>query len=190
MSRKPVLLAFLFLLTTLPVIAAAQEPVSTTPEQEKPADKKESAKPERKTHVRLGTVSVGGFYSHYGGPVYWGPLYYRYPCGYWPSALFWDPFWSDCLYPFHPGYFVGFAPAPDKGEVKLKVNLKEAEVFLDGAYAGKAEDLKSMWLEPGAYDLSVTAKSQAAFHRRIYVLTGKTLRINAALVPERTEVQP
>ncbi len=185
MARKPVLLALVFLLTPLAASARQQQSGPTTQEQTKPTDKNESAKPERKTHVRLGTVTVGAFYSHYSLP-----LYYGYPCGYWPGALFWEPFWGDCLYPFRPAYFVSFAPAPDKGEVKLRVNQKDADVYLDGAYAGKAEHLKSMWLEPGAYDLEVTGKSRAGFHRRIYVLTGKTLKIDAALVPQKTEVQP
>ncbi len=38
------------------------------------------------------------------------------------------------------------------GEVKLNTNLKDAEVYIDSAYAGKAGDLKSLWIEPGAYE--------------------------------------
>ncbi len=185
MTRKLVLLALVFLLAPLAASAGHQQSGPTKQEQSKPADNKGSAKPERKTHVRLGTVTVGAFYSRYSLP-----LYYGYPCGYWPGALYREPYWGNCVYSFRPAYFVSYLPGPDKGEVKLRVNAKDADVYLDGAYAGKAEHLKSMWLEPGAYDLEVTAKRQAAFHRRIYVLTGKTLRIDAALVPEKREAQP
>jgi hypothetical protein len=50
--------------------------------------------------------------------------------------------------------------------------------MLDGAYAGKAGDLKSMWLDPGAYQFEVRQDSRTAFSRKIYVLSGKTLRID------------
>jgi hypothetical protein len=40
-----------------------------------------------------------------------------------------------------------------------------------------------MWLEPGAYDLSVFSKDGAAYRRRIYVLSGRSLKIAAKLDP-------
>jgi hypothetical protein len=66
------------------------------------------------------------------------------------------------------------------GEVKLQGTQKSAEVFLNGAYAGITGDLKSIWLEPGAYDLEVKAGHQR-FSQRIYVLSGKSLKIRPAL---------
>src|SRR4029077_1247944 len=50
-----------------------------------------------------------------------------------------------------------------------------------GAYAGTADRLKSMWLDPGAYDLTVSAKDRESFHQRVYVLSGKSLKITAKL---------
>ena len=114
--------------------------------------------------VKLGTVSVGASYSRFSYPYYYG----------------YDPwFWNPCFY--HPGYFMGFPQAADKGEVRLWANPK-ADVYLDDAYAGLAANLKHIWLDPGAYNLSVRAPNRAPFEQRIYVLTGKTLRINAAPV--------
>lgn len=135
------------------------------------------SQPARKTRVKLGPVTVGGFYSHLSGPGYYGyPYYSRYS---YPYAPF-----------YHPGFFPGFGPAADKGEVKLQAEPKTAEVFLDGAYAGVAGDLKSMWLDPGAYNLTVKAEQRAPFAQRIYVLTGKTLRITAHPGPEKAEAKP
>jgi hypothetical protein len=95
-----------------------------------------------------------------------------------------DPYWAWAWSPYyHPAYFTGYARSDDKGEVKLAGAPRDAEVFLDGAYAGTAGDLRSMWLDPGAYNLVVKSQNTPAFERRIYVLTGKTLKIAAEVKP-------
>jgi hypothetical protein len=137
-------------------------------------------------HVRLGTIGVGAGYSRFSGPFFYNPFwygFYPYRVGY--SSFFYDPFFYSPFYA--PGYLGGFAYGENKGEVKLSGALKTAEVYLDGAYAGKADKLKSMWLDPGAYDLSVGAPGSAAFHQRIYVLSGKSLKIAAKLAPQETK---
>ena len=126
-------------------------------------------------HLHLGTISFGAGYSHFSSPLY-GP-YGFYPYSAYYSSLLWDPDWG-YLYPSGSfGYNNG------KGEVRLAAP-KQADVYLDNAYAGKAEKLKSIWLKPGAYDLSVSAADHTAFHQRIYVLSGKSLKIAAKLEPQ------
>jgi hypothetical protein len=68
------------------------------------------------------------------------------------------------------------------GEVKLTSSDQDASVYIDGAYAGPANKLKTLWLDPGAYNLELRDSSGQRFERRIYVLTGKTLQIRAQLV--------
>ena len=113
---------------------------------------------------------MGGGYPYYPwGPAWWRPVPASfYP--YWGSPYFFSPF-------IHPGYFTGFAYQPSLGEVKLKAEQKNAAVFLNGAYAGTAGKLKSMWLEPGTYELSLQEGSWS-FAQKIYVLSGKTLKID------------
>jgi hypothetical protein len=133
-------------------------------------------KPGRK--VRLGGVMVNAGYSR--GPA-WYP-YYGYG-GYpgWGRWAFYDPiFYSPFL---HPGLYTGFGYGPNMGEVKLAGVDKEASVYLDGGYAGPASKLKSMWLEPGVYNLEVRSTACDKFERRIYVLTGKTLQVRAQFQP-------
>jgi hypothetical protein len=125
------------------------------------------------THLRLGGIAVGGGYAHYSGPFGFYPIGYGWP-GYWTWGY---------LPLYYPGYYSGYARGPNMGEVKLEGASKTAEVFLNGAYAGPARKLKSMWLDPGAYDLEVRS-GQTSLARRIYVLSGKTLRISAALEPK------
>jgi len=156
----------------------------------KQRDEKQAVQSERKTRVKLGTITVGGFFAHHSGYPYYPYLRYpHYYSGYGP--FFWDPLGWPYYAPFyHPAYFTGFARAEDKGEVRLSAEPKTAEIYLDGGYAGTADSLKTMWLDPGAYELTVSAKDRQPFHRRIYVLTGKTLRISAPLLPGPPEAKP
>jgi hypothetical protein len=129
----------------------------------------------RRPHIRFGGVMIGAGYTHWSGgwccgyPDYyyggWAPFY--------PAYYGWDPFF------YHPFYYSGFAWGPNLGEVKLHADRKDAEVFLNGAYAGTAAERKSMWLEPGAYKVEVRASGQETYTKRIYVLSGKSLRLNA-----------
>ncbi len=141
----------------------------------------------RGTRVRLGGISAGAGYSHFSGYPYFGAPYRAWPYG-WGA---WDPF----FYPSYgwlggfvdPGYYRGYRRGPDTGHVRLSTEAKEGLVYLDGGYAGVAKDLKSIWLRPGAYNLEVRTDHES-FSQRIYVLSGKTLRIDANLTP--TEETP
>jgi hypothetical protein len=134
-------------------------------------------------HVRLGTISVGAGYSRFSGPFFYNPyLYGFYPYSFGYSPFFYDPFFYPGFYA--PGYFGGFSFGEGKGEVRLSGAPKNAEVYLNGGYAGTANKLKNMWLDPGAYDLSVSTSDSSSFHQRIYVLSGKSLKIAAKLSPE------
>jgi PEGA domain len=173
----------------------ARQHDSNTPGQAKAAETpvpenaaKDVEIPVRKSNIRwhLGTISVGAGYSS--GP-YYGPYGY-YPYG--PYALYpgdwvysslWDPMWGG-----YPYYASGsFAYNNGRGELRLTADPKLAEVYIDGAYAGTADRLKSMWLDPGAYDLTVSAKDRESFHQRVYVLSGKSLKITAKLGSDGTK---
>lgn len=170
MQRLP-----LFLLVAVVAMAA----VGDKPKPERP-ESSGDGKVARKTRVRLGGITIGAGYARVSGYPYYSPYLWR-------SSLWypWDPFWWP-YHPwygaaFHPGYWNGFRYGPNLGEVRLQTESKTAEVFLDGAYAGQAKDRKSMWLEPGAYDLEVRDDSGRSYQKRIYVLSGKTLKLEADL---------
>lgn len=135
------------------------------------------------THVRLGGIVVSANYAHF-----WPGIYpYGFPYGpfYSPisAALWWDPFWA-----FPVGYPAGyFSPGDGKGEVKLNNAPKSASVYLNGGYAGTVEHLKSFWLDPGVYDLVLSAPDGREYQQRVYVLTGRTLKIEAKLVKPTVE---
>lgn len=132
------------------------------------------------------SISVG--YAHLSGPVLFNPFY---PYGFYPYGLY--P--TDFIYGGYESYPFGYTPfyAPyyyppnafdrsaGRGQVKLSGAAKDAQVYLDGAYAGTADHLKNMWLDPGAYNLEVSTPAGQKFQKRIYVLSGKILKVNAQL---------
>lgn len=168
--------------------AQVQPDTKTSADTQKDNDKKDDSESGHKLHVRLGGVAVAASYSS--APFFYGPFwpYGFYPYGPygvgWYSSFFYSPFYSP-FYGFYGPYAGGFAYAPDKGEVKLNANPKDARVFLDGAYAGTAEHLKDMWLDSGAYDLSVSSPGKETFRQRIYVISGKKLKIDARLMAQK-----
>jgi hypothetical protein len=92
------------------------------------------------------------------------------------------PYWGPYPYPY--GYY-GYTPAT--GAVKFDTSVKEAEVYIDGAYAGTVRKLKTMYLRPGSYDIEVRAAGRTQFDKKVYVAAGKTLHLNPDL---RVQAQP
>lgn len=129
-------------------------------------------------HLRLGQIRFGAAYFR-------GPAFDPYsPYGYFPfyAAAGWEPFWGPFWSPYDSSAF-NFEYDHGKGEVRLTRVPKDARVYVDGAYAGVADDLKRIWLDPGAYDLAIEVPGHDPFPQRIYVLSGKTLKIFANQAP-------
>ena len=68
----------------------------------------------------------------------------------------------------------GSPPVLIMGQIKLDAP-KDASVYLDGAFAGSVQKLKSIWLEPGIYELQVAGVNGGEYRKKVYVLSGKTL---------------
>ena len=67
---------------------------------------------------------------------------------------FYRPYWG----PAYGGYFAN----PNAGEIKLDTKVKDAGVFINGAYAGTTHQNKSMHLRPGTYTIRSTEYSGPA----------------------------
>lgn len=91
---------------------------------------------------------------------------------------FYGPYWGPYGWAAYPGPFYG---TPNAGEVKLDTHLKETEVFINGAYAGTAGKLKSMYLKPGSYNLELRAPGRQPFAEKVYVVAGKTIKLTPDL---------
>ncbi len=98
-----------------------------------------------------------------GGPAYYGGFYRPY----------WGAYWG-------PGYSPVYFSNPNAGQIKLDTKAKEAQVFINGAYAGTAHDNKTMHLRPGAYNIEIREGGHTQFAERVYVVAGKTIHIHPA----------
>ena len=106
------------------------------------------------------------------GFVVVGRPYYRSYYGWYRP--FWGPSWG----PGFGGYYYG---NPDAGEVKLDTKVKDAEVFINGSYAGTTHQNKSMYLRPGNYNIEIREGGRTQFTERVYVVAGKTLKLHPEL---------
>ena len=95
----------------------------------------------------------------FGGPVWgWGP--------------YWGPYWG-------PGpYYYAY---PNTGEIKIDTKVKDAQVFINGAFAGNTHDSKTMHLRPGSYDVEIREGGQTRFSERVYVAAGHTVHLHPEL---------
>lgn len=134
--------------------------------------------------VRLGGFAGAGYRQYaWPGYGYWPPFYD-------PLSPFFSPYSSPAYFSgaFYPVWQNGLTGREGRGEIRLQTNLPGADVFLDDAWAGIASDLKTIRLKPGVYNLKLTSEHHQPFQIRLYVLSGKTLKVNAPLRPD-TEVR-
>jgi hypothetical protein len=80
------------------------------------------------------------------------------------------------MYPYGP-----YVAGPNTGVVKLDSKVKDAEVFVNGSYAGTVGQLKTMMMRSGNYDISIRAPGRTPFEQQVYVVAGKTLKLQPDL---------
>lgn len=105
----------------------------------------------------------GGGYYYPGSSLWWDS--YPYSFGFFA----WDPFWWGATYPAYPAYpaypsypgYPTYAPSAGffYGGVRLKVKPSEAEVYVDGYFAGQVDDydgaFQKLKLATGAHHIQI-----------------------------------
>lgn len=106
----------------------------------------------------------GGFGFGFGGP--WiGPGYGWY-----------------APYPYYAPYYGGYWYAPpSSGSVKLDTKVKNAQLFIDGAFAGDTGSNKTMHLRPGKHEIQIQEAGQTRFDQQVYVSAGQTVKLHPEL---------
>ncbi len=107
-----------------------------------------------------------------------GPGYFSYgSLGWYPRATF--------LY--DRGYF-GRGYALDSGEVRLRVEPRWAEVYVDGFYAGTVDDFdgtfQSLALESGPYHVEIVAPGYETLEVDVRIMPGQKITYRGVLRPE------
>ncbi len=175
MATAPTVLIISVALAVLPLYG--QDPQASAPLQ-KPDDKP-VVEIKGGSPVKLGPLSLGFGYSrisrgHFSYPGYYHPFF----------ALFYPHHFvaGSLLYPWY-GYGSLISERSGTGQIRLSTNVDDARVLLNGGLAGQAGELKKFWLDPGAYDLQIEHPDYQPFSLRLYVLSGKRLKIDGHLTP-------
>ena len=122
------------------------------------------------------------------GPYYYYPRLY-YPYGYGAFGLgyyYYDP------YAWYPGYasypFGGYGYGYPTGEIRLKVKPRDAEVYVDGYYAGTVNDFdgfaQALRLEEGPYTIEIRAPGYESRSVNIRIQPGRKMTYEGDLKPE------
>jgi hypothetical protein len=90
----------------------------------------------------------------------------------------WGPYWAS---PYWSPYYGYYDYAPNTGALKFDTHNKNAEVYVNGAYAGTVGKLKTMHLRTGSYDIEVRGQGRSQFDQKVYIAAGKTLHLNPDL---------
>jgi hypothetical protein len=106
----------------------------------------------------------------YFGPGFYGPSFY----GGWYGPGWYGP-GSYGLGWYEP---YGYVPANAAGKVKIETKAKDAEVYVDGGYAGTVKQLGTFPLKAGAHDVELRdPHGQSFYQQQIDVIAGKTVDI-------------
>src|SRR6266550_7330566 len=111
-------------------------------------------------------VVGGGFYSPYYDPFFfadpWYGVGYQYP------------------YPIRP-YGYGYRRYEPEASVRLEVKPKQAEVYVDGYYAGIVDDFDGMFqrlrVEPGEHEIELWLDGYRTVRQKVYLTQDNTFRV-------------
>jgi hypothetical protein len=119
-------------------------------------------------------------YRYYGGTRYYG---YRYYDPYFAG----DFYWSN--HAWRPRtYYVGSNWDYDLGKLRLDIDQRDAEVYIDGYYAGIIDDfdgrLQGLRLEAGNYQVEVVLPGFEPLEFDVHVSPGRTTTYRGSLRPD------
>src|ERR1700677_5326219 len=74
-----------------------------------------------------------------------------------------------------------FGVVPNAGYVEFDTQEKQAQVFINGSYAGTVKQLGTITMLAGGYTIEVRDPGYKAFQENIFVAPGKTIKVHPAL---------
>ena len=136
-----------------------------------------------------------GYYPGYGYRGYYPGYGYR---GYYPGyssfyfgvgAYGWPYYygaWPYAAYRYYGGGFdSGYGYGPGGASLKVEVQPKTAEVYVDGQLAGIADQFDGMFqslsVEPGGHEITIYHEGFRSIRQQLYLSAGSTQRIKGAM---------
>lgn len=106
---------------------------------------------------------------------YYSPFLYS---GWGYDPWFGDAQWGGVYGPYSPYRHYNVDPG---GSVKLEVKPKQAEVYVDGYYAGVVDDFDGIFqrlrIEPGEHELSLYLEGYRTVHQKVYLTPDNTFKL-------------
>jgi len=128
------------------------------------------------------TTYYGGrrvIYGHYGGH-YHGTIYYPHTCYY----DYWD-------YPHYRNRYYSYDPT---GAVRVLVDPPSTKVYVDGYYAGIADDFdgvfQRLYLPPGRHEIALKLEGFRTHRVQIYSARGHTIKLHHNMASGEGEDEP
>jgi len=117
-----------------------------------------------------GHIIVGGrFYDPFWGPFYWYGYGYPYGYGYWHGYPDWPYDYSSSI----------------TGNLKTEVTPKQTEVYVDGYFAGIADDFdgvfQRLYTSPGGHAVTLRLEGYRTITRNIYVRPDTTYKLKETM---------
>ena len=116
-------------------------------------------------------------HGHGGGRAVVVAPYYPYP--YYGFAFQWG--WPYGGYPYPYPYPYGYYNADPGGSLKLEVKPNQAEVYVDGYYAGIVNDFDGTFQRlrttPGEHEISLYLDGYRAVHQKLYLQPNVTTKV-------------
>ena len=118
---------------------------------------------------------------------------YRYVTPYYYGYRYYDPYYSGNYYwsnyAWQPqSYYVGPSWDTGLGKLRLDIEQRDAEVYIDGYYAGVVDDfdgvLQGLRLEPKQYAVEIALPGYAPLQFDVQITPGRTTTYRGSLLPE------
>jgi PEGA domain-containing protein len=96
---------------------------------------------------------------------------------------FYSPFWGPPWYEYGYGSYV----VRPEANVRTQVTPKDAEVYVDGYYAGRADDFDGVFqrlhVVPGGHAITLHLDGYRTSTQEVYVRPDSTFKLNATMTP-------
>lgn len=102
------------------------------------------------------------------------------------SPFVYDPFWGPWG-PYTYGYPYSYSAYPQQASIRTEVKPKDAEVYVDGYYAGRVSDfdgaLQRLHVTPGGHSITFHLDGFRTVTQDVYVRPDSTLKMSDSMLP-------
>ncbi len=123
-----------------------------------------------------GYVPRGGSYDHY-----WRSRPYTYRWGWYPYGGYYDGYYWG-YYGWGAPYSSRYVYNYDVGSLRIMVEPDDAEVYVDGYYAGEVDDFNGVFqrlhVRPGQHEIALKRRGYRTHRIKVYVPVGGTLKVH------------